>query len=174
MITTTLENLTEKVRENRLKQLAENIVKYQYFKTNVILNTIDNAGYSKSSLASYVNGGISYINTGNAHKQLGSLPKHIDEAIKKCIQPLTPRQDQKRINMRYRKYVKKVEKNIELPINKVLAKINKEVKPFDYAVRMNNNIRILNTQEEAQAFLEGLSFMGATDAKVIKVTIEEV
>ena len=163
MITTTLENLTEKVRENRLKQLAENIVKYQYFKTNVILNTIDNAGYSKSSLTSYVNGGISYINTGNAHKQLGNLPKHIDEAIKKCIQPLTPRQDQKRINMCHRKFVKKV-----------LAKINKAVKSFDYAVRMNNNIRILNTQEEAQAFLVGLSFMGATDAKVIKVTIEEV
>ena len=58
MITTTLENLTQKVQENRLNNLAINIVKYQNFKTSEIVIRIDGCGYSKWSLISYIDNGI--------------------------------------------------------------------------------------------------------------------
>jgi hypothetical protein len=36
------------------------------------------------------------------------------------------------------------------------------------------NIRLLNNLECAKAFADGLSFMGKTDAKIVKIKIEDV
>ena len=90
MNVTTLENLPDIVRENKMKQLGENIVKYQKFKISAILNKIDYAGLSKSTLNSYITSGINYIKTGKKYKQYGSYYKYIDEAIERHVQPLTP------------------------------------------------------------------------------------
>lgn len=94
---TTLENLTEKVRENRLKNLAMNIVQYQNFKTKAIIRKIDNAGYSESTLRFYIDKGISYIKSGKIYKELGNFTNYIDEYIAHHIQPLVPSNYDKRI-----------------------------------------------------------------------------
>ena len=39
---------------------------------------------------------------------------------------------------------------------------------------MGNNIRLQNNLDCANTFLEALSFMGKTDAKIIKIRIEEI
>ena len=89
---TTLENLDKAVKENRLRNLAENIVKYQNFKTSEILRIIDNAGYSKVSLEAFINAGINYVHTGKKISKRGNLYKFIDDALNKHIQLLTPKE----------------------------------------------------------------------------------
>lgn len=194
MNVTTLENLPEAVRQNRLRNLAENIVKYQHFKSKEIIKNIDTGGYSQFALTYYIYHGINYIEKGVKNKKCGNLYKYIDEAMARHVQPLTPKQDQKRVCRIKRK--QKIEKDTVLPINKTLEDIYKKAvetnnsktqKTIDtikntikiktseiFAVQMDKNIRLQNNIEEASAFLDGLSFMGKTDAKIIKIKIEEI
>ena len=174
--TTTLENLTEKVNENRKRQLCENIVKYQYFKTSEVMKTIDSAGLSQATFRNYIDAGISYINTGKKYRQFIGIYKYFDEALAKHIQPLTPRQDQKRVNKPYKRKPKEITKEQVLPAQNVVNKLyDKAIKVScdRYAVQMDNNIRLCDSVEFAQAFKEGLSFMGCNSAKVVKIKIEE-
>lgn len=163
---TTLENLPQKIRENRLMQFGENLVKYQNFKTNSVIAKIDNAGFSKGTLVSYVNSGINYIKTGRKFSQYGDFYKYIDIALKKCVQPLVPSAEDKRLIRPYKRHCIN-----EKPIG-IVEKV--EVINTQYAVKMENNIRLLGNLECAKAFLDGLSFMGKTDAKIIRIKIEEV
>jgi hypothetical protein len=162
MNTTTLENLPQQIKENRLKQFGENLVKYQNFKTNSIIAKIDNAGFSKGTLVSYVNSGISYIKTGKKFSQYGDFYKYIDEALKRCVQPLVPSKDDKRLSRPYNKSY------INPQMTKDILRQNNQ-----YAVQIGDNIRLLNNLECAKAFTDGLSFMGKTDAKIVKINIEE-
>ena len=84
-----------KIQENKFRNLAENIVKYQKFRTSAIIAKIDNCGYTRSSMYNYINFGIQYINNGCKTRQAGSIYKYIDEALAKHIQPLTPSENEK-------------------------------------------------------------------------------
>ena len=173
MKSVTLENLAQKVQENRLRNLARNIIQYQHFKTNVILKKIDNAGYSQSTLRFYIDKGIGYIKTGKKIRQLGSLCEYLDECMNKHIQPLTPKNEEKRIefNRTYRN-------NDVLPVQRVLQKITQntiiDTNKNIYAVKMGKNIRLQESIEEAKGFLDGLSFIGNTNASIIQLTYKEV
>ena len=164
---TTLENLTEKVQQNRLKNLGENIVKYQYFKTTQIIKIIDNAGFKENTLRSYVNSGINYINTGKKFKQYGNFYQYIDDAINRFVQPLTPKNSQKRqLN---------VKQNTILPVQNVLKKLNEKVEPQSkIAVQLNNNLSIVNDEKEAIGFNKCLEFLGKQAGKIVKIVIEEI
>ena len=165
----TLENLTEKVRENRLRNLAINVIKYQDFSTNATIRKIDNAGLSESTLRFYIDKGIGYIKQGTVYKGMNNFNKYIDDGIEKHVQPLTPRNDEKR-----RPTMRKKQQKPNSPcINPQMAKDVLRQKK-QYAVQIGNNIRLLNNLECAKAFADGLSFMGKTDAKIIKIKIEEV
>lgn len=166
---TTLENLTEKVTQNRLKNLAINIVKYQNFKTSVILKKIDNAGYSKQTLISYINSGIAYINGGNKFSKYGNIYKYIDEAIKDCVQPLTPAFNEKRDFSKS----KFKNKNVEIPVQKVLNKIKVNAKQFQYAVKIENCLNIVENNDEAIGFNKCLAYMNKPIGSIVKVVIEE-
>lgn len=186
-----LENLDEKIRINRLRNLGENIVKYQYFKTTEIIKIIDNAGYKEETLRSYVNSGINYINTGKKFQQYCNFYQYIDDAIKRCVQPLTPKDNQKR-QPHFNRYIRKttsVPKEMNVPVVNVLSKIACEAVKTEniksskcdviptgtmYGVKMDKNIRIAETILEAKSFREGLSFMGKTDAKIIEISFREV
>lgn len=186
-----LENLDEKIRINRLRNLGENIVKYQYFKTTEIIKIIDNAGYKEETLRSYVNSGINYINTGKKFQQYGNFYQYIDDAISRCVQPLTPKDNQKR-QPHFNRYIRKttsVPKEMNVPVVNVLSKIacgavkNENIKSSKcdvvpagtmYGVKMDKNIRIVGNILEAKSFKEGLSFMGKTDAKIIEISFREV
>jgi len=166
---TTLENLTEKVTQNRLKNLAINIVKYQNFKTSVILKKIDNAGYSEQTLKSYINSGIAYIKGGNKLNKCGNIYKYIDEAIKDCVQPLTPAFDEKRefVKSRFKN------KNVEIPVQKVLKKIKSDAKAFHYAIKIENCLNLLENNDEAIGFNKCLAYMNKPIGSIVKVVIEE-
>ena len=160
-----------------MRNLSENIVKYQNFKTSEMLRIIDNAGYSKVSLEAFINAGINYIHTGKKISKRGNLYKFIDDALNKHIQPLTPKVEQKRRAFITKEKKQKVEKTTYLPINKVMDNLNKKAIKNNcnfYAVKMGKNLRLHDTQEEAQAFMDGLSFMGATETKIVKLVIEEI
>lgn len=172
---TTLENLSSAVKENRLKQFGENIVKYQKFKTTAIINKIDNAGYSRATLVSYINSGIGYINNGTKYKQYGDFYKYIDEAIAKHIQPLTPAYNERRVEKMMTK--RKKNKPSVTPVERVLKEIEQKTsipKNLKYAVKMNKNLRIMDSIEEARAFQDGLIFMGNINTELVKITYEVI
>ena len=166
----TLKNLYKKVQENRLRNLAINIVKYQNFKTSVIIKKIDNAGYSKASLLGYINNGISYIKTGKKIKQIGVLCNYIDEAKANCIQALTPREDEKRLE--------KPRKQKNIPVQNVLKKLSQEVFPTkqkSLAVKVNDTIIIQSSEEEANGFIKGIKFMDRNlNVSIINISYEEI
>lgn len=157
----TLDNLPNVVRENKLKNLAENIVKYQKFKTNAIISKIGTCGYTKSSIYNYINFGIQYINNNRKERQGGSLYKYIDEAISKHIQPLTPKENERRLRQNF----------VEPPIVKVLETINKKKTAF--VVKFNNNALMYEGKDEAEAFKQGLYFAGIS-ANIVEIKYEEV
>ena len=172
MTKVTLANLPDEIRKNRLKNLAINIVKYQNFSTNSIVSKIDNAGYPETTLRFYIDKGIAYIKNGSACRQLGSFTQYLDECIEQYIQPLTPKETERRRQV-FRKSKCSATPNSN-PVQRVLNKIAKEAKPYSFAVQMEHNIRLYDSIEEAKAFKDGLSFMGNISAKIIKVVCEEI
>lgn len=171
---TTLENLPFVVRQNRLKELAINIVKYQKFRTGAFINKIDDAGYTKTSLASLISYCIIYIQTGKKNNKVsGFMYKYIDDAINQHIQPLTPSERDRRWNRK--KSSKKGE--IVTPVQKVLQHINDkaiEDKKYQIAVQVDDNIKLQDDLKHAEGFLDGLRFCGKVNVKIVRVRIEEV
>ena len=164
-----LKDLEKKVQENRLRNLAINIVKYQNFKTNAILNKIDWAGYSKSAIATYINCGISYIRKKIRKKNTVNLYNYIDEAKANCITPLVPKENEKR--------EEKKQKQKIIPVQKVLQHINDkaiEDKKYQIAVQVDDSIKLQDDLKHAEGFLDGLRFCGRTNVKIVRVRIEEV
>lgn len=179
---TTLENLGDAVRINRYRNFAENMVKYQNFKTSAIIPKIDNFNNaSRKTLESYINSCVYYIKSGKKYHSFSHLYKYIDEALKKHIQPLTPSSADKRITHKITK--KKIDKDLVLPVNKVIDEINKKSKAiFEnelnknkfYAVKIDKNIVLQDNLSEAQGFKKGCEFVGAKDVKLVNIRIMEV
>lgn len=172
---TTLENLPMAVKENRMRNLAENIVKYQKFKTSAFVDKIDNAGYTRNSLASLISYSIAYLNTGRKTNKLGSsLYKYIDDAVEK-IYPLTPSKEEKRERRGVAK--KNILNDKITPVQKVLKQISdkaKEDSKYQLAIKVGDSLKLATNTEYADAFLDGMKFLGKTDAKLVKVRIEEI
>lgn len=154
---TTLENLTEKVRENRLRSLAKNIVQYQNFSTSSIISKIDDAGLSYYTLKNYIDYGISYIKTGKVNRNISSIIGYIDENIKNCIQPLTPKNEEKRGFKKQSKTI--IKKDTVLPVQNVLKNIVTKNINKSIAIKIDNNIVLLTSEEEANGFIKGINFM---------------
>ena len=165
---TTLKDLNTAVKENRLRNLAVDIVKYQNFKTSAIIKKIDNAGYSNSSLVTMIFYAIRYIKTGEVNARAKTIYPYIDEALKNHIQPLVPSKKDQRV----------VKNKKNPPIQNVLKKINeqaisKENNRF-LGIKIGDKIIIKESLDEIKAFQEGLIFMGNNDSKIVKVKIEEI
>jgi hypothetical protein len=163
-------DLEKKKQEDRLRTLAFDIVRYQNFKTKAILLHIYHNGYSKKSLTSYIQHGISYIKTKKKTKGGGNIFNYIDEAIKNCVTPLTPEDNEKRIFLQ--------RKPKKLPIQNVLKKINEQAISKENSrflgIKIGDKIIIKESLDEIKAFQEGLIFMGNNNTKLIKVKIEEI
>lgn len=146
MNVTALEKLPQKIRENRLMQFGENLVKYQNFKTNSVIAKIDNAGFSKGTLVSYINSGINYIKTGKKFSQYGDFYKYIDIALKKCVQPLVPSEKDRRLSRLHKKPINKKTENLIGIVEKI------EIIDTKYAVQMGDNIRLQKSIDCAKSF----------------------
>lgn len=168
---TTLENLPVAIKENRMRNLAENIVKYQKFKTSAFIDKIDNAGYTKWSLTTLISAGVMYLNTGKINKNApSSIFKYIDE-FKDKSQVLLPSKKQERGIARGAAL-----KNTA-PVQKVLKQISDKAKDdskYQLAVKVGDSIKLASNKTYADAFLDGMKFLGKTDAKLVKVRIEDI
>lgn len=172
---TTLQNLDEKIRENRLKNLAINIVKYQNFKTNCIISKIENAGCTKNTLLTYINCGIIYL---QSNKKYNKIPKqiyeYIDEALNKHIQPLTPKESEKRqarIGCNRKPICKPSTSLSGLNAFNLPKQITET---FDYGVKVGNNIRIFDSEKDAKSFCDSFKFFSNESIKLIEIKFSEV
>lgn len=171
---TTLENLTEKVRENRLMNLAKNVIQYQNFKTSTIIKKVDSAGLTLSTLKGYIDNGISYIKTGKINSGVKGFVKYIDANLKNCVQPLTPKKEDERC---FKKSPNKSihKKEAALPVQNVLKEITAKNIKKAIAVKMNNNIVIQSSEEEANGFIKGIEFMDKNlECKLINISYEAI
>lgn len=173
MITTTLDNLPAKIRENRMRNLAINIVKYQDFKTSAIIPKIDNCGYAQGALSSYIGFGICYIKKGTKNKKAGNIYNYIDEALKNHVQPLVPSESERRrvAGVQTSRKVKDVSQ-VQKVLDGLYTKASKT--QTHIAVQISDYLSIVDNQEEANGFNKCLEFLGKQAGKVVKITIEEV
>ncbi len=163
---TPLNQLPKEIAKSIAMEKAVNIIKYQNFKTNAAMKKFNNLSVSQFTC------GIAYVKRGVWHKNAVSRPLKaaLDEALAKKIQPLTPSKSEARQFTKDYHTKKDTKLNIqELDI------LNKPITAkFEYGVRLNNDIKILDTEIEAKAFLEGLKFVGQNEAKLLQVEIKEI
>lgn len=169
----TLDNLTEEVRKNRLKNLAINIVKYQDFKTSAIIPKIDNCGYAYNALSSYINLGICYIKKGVKNKRAGSIYGYIDEALKNHTQPLVPPKSEcRRVVGTHTSHKVKDASQVQKVLDGLYARVNNT--QTHIAVQISDYLSIVDNREEANGFNKCLEFLGKQAGKIVKITIEEI
>ena len=83
-------------QDYKLQKLATNIIKYQNFKSSAIPDEVKK-DFSYKTFASYFSQGLRYIKTQYKNpKTSKKLFQFIDEELKRCIQPLTPSEKDKK------------------------------------------------------------------------------
>lgn len=164
--TTPLNQLPIEIAKKIALEKASNIIKYQNFKTSAAMKNFNNLSLSQFTC------GIAYVKRGLWHKNAVSRPlkEALDELLAKKLQPLTPtKEDARQFCKAYN-----TKKDTKLNIQK-LDILNKPIiAKFEYAVRLNNDIKVLNSELEAKAFYEGLKFVGNNEAKLIHIEVKEV
>lgn len=96
-VTTTLTDLPKTLEDKKLQDFTKEIVRYQNFQTKAALEKIS-FDYEKPKAYNLFNAGVSYIKNNKKYPiYKNKFYNLIDEAISKCIQPLTPAEAEKRI-----------------------------------------------------------------------------
>ena len=170
-LSSSLENLDQNLAQKK----AVEIVKYQNFKTKIAMQKI-----SYKMAKQVFDASVGYLKYGTYNEKVISktLKKAIDEAVASHIQPLTPKDNEKRVARgdinKKNKQKKYQAKNTVPPIAKleILKKPGAEV--FDYGVRVGDNIRIFQSEGAAKSFLNGLRFFCSEKAELVEVKFNEV
>ena len=157
-----------------LYEFAKNIVKYQNFKTSAALKLFEYK-VSYTTALNYFNLGITYIKIKIKSKSIPmKIYEYIDDAIKKHIQPLTPKESEKR-RVNKKMFAKK---EATLPIQNALNEIRTEktlTEKFEYGVKYSDHdIKILNSKHDALIFLSGVSAVSNEFFKPILVSITKL
>ena len=112
--------------------------------------------------------GISYIRKGKINKQAMSkkMIEALDNCIRTCVQPLTPSSEERRI-FRKNEFQKK---DVKPPVSK-LEIVNKPVtSKFEYGVKIGDCIKMLDSEKEAKAFIQGAKFIDhQIECKLVEV-----
>ena len=167
---TTVTQALKEAKQKQIKETAEIIFKYQKFKNNIILEKLGN-NLAESSKRNYITCARYYIKTGLTYKNVvgSSFYKYLQECTDKCMQPLIPSFED-RLREVKRNYTKKEAKP---PITKIIPK--QITSDIEYAIRLNNNIILQNSEQEARGFLNGIKYLEPNiTAKIITVEIQEV
>ena len=163
-------DLPRVIQENRIKQLAYEIVKYQNYKVKYATANLP-GDLASSTKANYFICGVKFIKNGTKNKIVPvQLYEYITEAMNKHVQPLTPKESERRVerNINYTK------RNVEHPAQKVLE-IIKNQSPKVYAVKLDNTLVIQNTLNDARAFSSGINFLNPnSNASIVQLEITEV
>ena len=176
-MTTNLDNLKEDLKKKRFYDIAEYIIKYQKFKSNVSIAKMNNlTDISTSTKLNYFNFCTTYLRTGNKHKAVPStLYKCLDELLSKHVQPLTPSVDEE---WKPKKKIKVYQrKNATLPVAKLEIVKNPVATNIEYGVKIDNTIMLMPSRDYALGFLGGLKNLNKNkeiEAKVVTVELGDI
>lgn len=173
-----LSSSLENLKDDMTKKKAMEIVKYQNFKTRIALERMD------VKMARQVfDSAVGYIRykTHNPSIVTKSLKEAIDECIANHVQPLTPKEHEKRQVYARRSEVQRLikeskkyhSKDAVPPIAKLEIVKQPVVENFEYGVKQGDNIRLFKTETEAQFFINNASFFSREPLKLVEVTINE-
>lgn len=161
--------LKEDFRAKRFYDIAETIIKHQKFQNKYIIEKLNFAGLKDTMLVKYVSFTLKYLKTGEKSKAIHRMYyDKIDEVITKHIQPLIPKENQKRReNLSF--YHKK---EAILPVQKVVTE-KKQTVLIDYGVKIGDSICLCKDEKEAKGFLKGVLFCGKENVKIVTLEIND-
>jgi len=167
-----LKTLEKDLRKKQWGEIAEDLIKYQNFKTNIAIKHM-RCNVSDTTKKNYITSARYYLRTGKRYStnNVGTaLFNALDEALKKHVQPLTPKQSEqlKMLPLRKPNYTKK---DAKVPIAQMIPQ--KIISNFEYGVRYNDIIYLMGNEEEANIFIKGIMATG-NSAKIVSVEIGEV
>lgn len=151
--------------------LSEDIVKYQHFQTKSAIEKFRIKDKSFYTLKNYLFAGLSYLK--DKRKATGIISQKfynaLDKVIEKHVQPLVPKENERR----KKGYNFAHKKEVILPINKIDIIKKPTTKIIDYGVQYGKIIYLKDTEQEASLLLEGIKIANG-DAKLVTVEIDEV
>ena len=168
---TTMDKALDELKIKRFNDIAETIIKYQNYKTDIAVSKMDNS-LGKSTRLNYLMYGIRYLKTGYKSCIVpSSLYKALDNCVEKHIQPLRPSADEaKRIYNR--DYTRKENKP---PVARLKMVQKPVTEKFTYGIKIGDKIALQKSEAEAKAFLNGVKFVDNTlDIKLVSVNWDEV
>ena len=171
-MTTNISQAMKEAQQEKIKKVAEIILKYQKFKNSIIVEKMGDC-LAKSSKLNYITCGRHYLKTGEKYKNVvgNNFYIYLQNALDKHIQPLTPSFDEK-LKITKRDYTKK---EAILPITKIINSNKKITTNIEYGIKINDKIILQKNEEMAKAFLNGIKFLNPeTEAKVVAVEISNI
>ena len=167
---TTLENLTETVKENTFNELAKWIIQYSKFKIKSAMKFAP-TGYSLSTLDLYRRLSERYFNENKKERYYDNLYTALETQSKK-YQPLTPSaMDRKMI---YARKDKSYLKAVQPPIAK-LDIINKPLcAKIKYGIQFDDTVLLFDKEDFARYFNKGIEHAGGESGKIVTVELGEV
>lgn len=159
-----------------LKLIAKQIVQYQNFKPRIALKKMNHLHFSKGMVTNYLTFGRKYLREGFRHRGASSkLYNYIDEWKEKQLQPLVPKDDEKAIERKHT--VRAIDtKAVEEPVRTVSIHAKSPLSvtsEFYYGVKIENTIKIFDTEKECKACLKGLKLADIKASYVHISGIEE-
>lgn len=147
------------LKDGMLKERAREIVKYQNFTTKSAFSKMS----QKMPLCVF-NAGVVYLKNGTTNPHISNrLKSMLDECVSEHVQPLIPKDNERRKfkDTSYQKLYQ--DKKAKLPIS-TMPILNCSVSAqFEYGVQVGDFIRIWDSEKEARAFLEGVNFLSKVE-----------
>ena len=170
---TTVNLAFQEARKQKLKKVAEDIVKYQNFQASIACEKM-NTNLAKSTKMNYITCGRYYIKTGNKYKGNvvgNNFYLYLQEAIDKHIQPLTPAFNERKREIK-KDYTKKASTP---PIKKIIEQKGDLTTKIEYGIKTENKVILELDENNARAFLRGLKFLKSDiNAKLVTVELTEI
>ena len=171
-MTNSIQQAMKEAQQEKIRKVAETILKYQKFKNSIIIEKIGDT-LAKSTKLNYITCARHYLKTGLTYKNVvgGNFYKYLQEYIDKHVQPLTPSFED-RLQETKRTYTKKEAK---LSITNIVPK--KISAKIEWGIKVNDKIVLEQNEDRARAFLRGVKFLNnsnSTDIKLVTVEIVEI
>ena len=119
----------------------------------------------------YITAGIKYIKSREKDKKFSDIYyKKIQELLNKHMQPLIPKESEKRSN------VQKIyqQKESILPIQNIIKSIKQTTTTIEYGIKIEDKILLCNDEREAKSFIKAINFINSKrEAKIVTLEIND-
>lgn len=157
--------------KEQIEKISKGIVQYQFFKTKKAIILMGYTGIPEKKARTYFDLGISYLRHGQEKKLPIAIKKQIDVCLSQKMQPLTPKQEDKR---KFKPWKRQIKNNIAQTVKKISTP--KITQKFEYGVKFENTIKIFDTEKECKAFIEGaeLFITEKNYFKIVSVSFDDL